>query len=191
MMIAEISLPEISLSRLLTFVGLGTAIALAISILVVSVSKQHQTGDRHHRWYSVAVYFVFLATVAVLALSSFGALIRYGHLEGYPLMTHIAAAGAFVFLLLLVAFLYLPTGAANDQPGFTAGDRWWLSRWSAWGLIGSSLIAAGTMLLSMLPLFGTESLLLVAAVHRYAGLVVVVTAIFHFYSLICIRLGYR
>ena len=106
-------------------------------------------------------------------------------------MAHIAAAGAFVFLLLLVAFLFLPSGASSGQAGFTADNRWWLSRWMAWGLIASSLVAAGTMLLSMLPLFGTDALLLVASVHRYAGLVVVVAAIFHVYSLICTRLGFR
>ncbi|MEZ6075223.1 MAG: hypothetical protein R3C56_05975 [Pirellulaceae bacterium] len=114
-----------------------------------------------------------------------------GQVLGYTLLFHVAASGGFVFLMVAIAFLYLPTGPdyADDRSG--RREIWWAARWSAWALVVSSLVAAGTMLVSMLPVLDTQGLLQMATLHRYAGLAVVVSAIFHLYSLTCARLGWR
>ncbi len=56
-------------------------------------------------------------------------------------------------------------------------------RLSAWLLILSSLVAAATMVISMLPVLDTQGLLQVATWHRWAGLVVVVSAVLHLLAL--------
>ncbi|MCR9293195.1 MAG: hypothetical protein NXI32_10780 [bacterium] len=190
-LLADLTLPDIPVAQLLTYVGVATAVVVGLSGLLVLSSNRRKSGDRHHSWLSLLAYAAFMLVVLVLAISSFGALIQNGHLDGYALMAHIAAAGAFVFLLLVVAFLFLPTGAAANTPGFTSDNRWWLTRWSAWALILASCVTAGTMLLSMLPWFGTQDLLWVASIHRYAGLAVVVSAVFHIFGLVCTRQGFR
>ena len=182
---------ELPLSELLTYIGLTVAVLIGIGALVVLTTNRRMTNHRHRRWYSVLAYICFLVTIAVLAISSFGSLLQFGHLSGYALMAHVTAAGLFVFLLLLISLFYLPSGATPQQPGFTGDQRWWVARWSAWALVLSSLLAAGTMIFSMQPLLGTSELSLVVTIHRYAGLAVVVAAIFHCYALLCTRAGLR
>ena len=47
------------------------------------------------------------------------------------------------------------------------------------------------MFLSMLPILDTQGLIEMLAVHRYAGLVVVVAAVTHLYTLLMTRMGVR
>ena len=110
---------------------------------------------------------------------------------GYALLAHVGAAGAFVFLLLLIACFYLPRGRDLLGSETTGDNRWWLARLSAWLLVISSIVTAGTMFVSMLPILDTAGLLEFAMLHRYAGLVVVVSAVVHVYALCCTKLGLR
>ena len=191
LLFGELAIPEIPFAKLLPYAGMVTGAVVGLHALLAFATKRGSSGGRTRNWWSRLCYLVFLVTIVVLAVSSFGAIIRMGHMSGYALLAHIAAAGAFVFLLLPISALYLPRGLGPDSPSTTSDERWWLARWSAWTLIVSGLTAAGTMFLSMLPVLGTESLLLVAEIHRYAGLLVVIAAIFHLYALICTRYGWR
>ena len=101
------------------------------------------------------------------------------------------AAGAFVFLLLVFALIYLPQGPPQPNATVMNAHQWWLNRWSVWALVLGSLVTAGAMFLSMLPVLDTAGLLQAARLHRYAGLFAVVAAIVHSYSLIYYRYRWR
>jgi hypothetical protein len=191
MLIAELPIIDISFPRLLMMAGIATLVALVLCTLFV-VKTNRRAEDRKGRgWLSRAIYGVFIAMIGVLAISSFGSVLLFGHLAGYALLAHLAAGGSFVFLLLAIAGLYLPLNASSGDGFLTADHRWWVARWSALLLVLSSLVAAGTMFLSMLPILDTEGLVEVATLHSYCGLVVVIAAIFHAFALLCTRLGWR
>jgi hypothetical protein len=190
-LVGELSLTGLQFERALLAAGLLTLLLLAANIFYVKSTGRQREEIHQRSWLSRLVYLIFLAVIIVLALTSFGSILQVGHMEGYALLAHIGAAGAFVFLLLAVAVLYLPLGARPGDRSYTSDDGWWLARWSAWTLVVSALITAGTMFLSMLPVLDTKGLIEVAALHRYAGLVVVVAAIFHAYALLCTRLKLR
>ena len=191
MLLADLPSLNISFTQVLIAVATIVAVVLVLSTLaLVATSRQHQRGPTRH-WLSRLVYAAFLFLIVVLAMTAFGSLLVLGHMLGYALMFHVAAAGGFVFLMVAIAFLYLPAALDKAKARDLRLDRWWVTRWSAWALVISSLVAAGTMLVSMLPLLDTDGLLQMAMLHRYAGLAVVVSAVFHLYSLICVRLGWR
>ena len=60
----------------------------------------------------------------------------------------------------------------------------WIPKVMFWLLLVSGLVVILTMLLSMLPLFGTEELHVLLDVHRYSGLLVVVVLVIHFYCVL-------
>ncbi len=186
--LADIALGGLSFSQILIPALIGSLILLGVHACITCASSRKCAKIQPRNWLIVALYFCFLGLVAALGASSFGTIIQEGHMSGYALLAHVTAAGAFTFLLLAIAWLYLPWGGEGQA---NMGNRWWLVRWSAWAMVVSGLIAAGTMFLSMLPLLGTPGLLQVAEIHRYAGLVVVVAAIAHAYALGCTRLGLR
>jgi hypothetical protein len=142
-----------------------------------------------HGWIAWLMYGAFLATVGVLAVTSLQAVLSGQALSGYALMGHVSAAGAFTFLLVAVAWLFLP--AADIDGDFQREHRWWFARWSSWLLILSALATAGTMFLSMLPLLDTAGLHQVLSVHRFAGLATVAAAVLHAFALAMTRFGFR
>ena len=60
-----------------------------------------------------------------------------------------------------------------------------------WLLLFSGLAVCLTMLLSMLPLFGTDGLEILLDIHRYAGLLAVVALVVHLYCMIIQRARLR
>ncbi|MEZ6134385.1 MAG: hypothetical protein R3C53_05685 [Pirellulaceae bacterium] len=168
--------------------ALGATLACVVAHALLAFFTSSNRSRAKLGWVRGSLYGLYLITILVLGLSSLVSVIQYGHMSGYALLGHVAAAGAFTFLLLAIAFLMLP--CSEDDPKLRT-NRWWLSRWSVWGLVISSLVAAGSMFLSMLPILDTSGLLQMAEVHRYAGLCVVIMACVHLYSLACTRMGWR
>ncbi len=191
MLLADLPSQNVSFAQVLLAVAVIVAVVLMLATLVLYITSCHYERGRGRHWFSKLVYGAFLFLTAVLAVTAFGSLLASGHVSGYPLLFHVAASGGFVFLMVAIAFLYLPTGVDETDVGSGRREIWWAPRWSAWALVISSLVAAGTMLVSMLPVLDTAGLLEMATLHRYAGLAVVVSAIFHLYSLVCVRLGWR
>jgi len=191
MLLADLPSLSISFAQVLIAVAAVVAVVLVLATLVLYTTSRLYERGRSRHWFSKLAYGAYLFLIAALALTAFGSLLVTGQVLGYALLFHVAASGGFVFLMVAIAFLYLPTGAdyADDRSG--RREIWWAARWSAWALVVSSLVAAGTMLVSMLPVLDTQGLLQMATLHRYAGLAVVVSAIFHLYSLTCARLGWR
>lgn len=191
MLIAELSNIGVSFPRLLVLAGVITAIAIAASAMFV-LSTKRQVEDRTSRnSLSRLIYAGFVVMVGGLSVTSFGSILAFGHLAGYALLAHLAAGGSFVFLLLAVSTLYLPRGVSPGHALFTADQRWWVARWSAWLLVLSGLVTAGTMFLSMLPILDTDGLVKVAALHSYSGLVAVIATVVHVFALICTQRGWR
>lgn len=186
-----VPLPQIPFWQVLVgaAAGVGAFILLHLAFALSTKVAVRHAAPRH--WFSLLVYLIFLLVVGVLAVTSFGSIWQVGHMSHYALLSHVAAAGAFTFLLLVIAVLFLPRGTEEGDRTFTADQAWWLGRWSAWLLVASGLATAGTMFLSMLPVLDTAGLLEVAELHRYAGLTTVAAAILHAYSLICTRIGLR
>ena len=60
-----------------------------------------------------------------------------------------------------------------------------------WVFLCAGLIAMLTMLVSMLPLFGSDGLEVLADIHRYAGLLAVITLFIHFYCVLLQRAQLR
>jgi hypothetical protein len=191
MLLADLTFPEIPLSAVLIGACIVVAAIVIINAVIVVPTNYKVRAGARRGIFSQLLYVVFLALIAVLAVTSFGSILQYGHLSGYALLAHIGAAGAFVFLLVAIAWLYLPRGYGAPLSAKRGEDRWWLARWSAWILIVSSIASAATMFASMLPLLDTEGLLEFAAWHRYVGVLVVMAAIVHLYAMLCTRLGWR
>lgn len=185
------SLSEISFAQLLLGVGVTLVVWLAVATLIIYATRADDPPQPRRHWLSRLIYVSYLVLIAVLAASSFGAILQTGHVSGDALLVHVAAAGGFVFLMVAIAFLYLPSAGDGRSVRARAFSRWWAARWSAWGLVASSLVAAASMLVSMLPVLDTQGLVSIASVHRYAGVAVVATAILHVYCLLCQRWGWR
>jgi hypothetical protein len=130
------------------------------------------------------IYLLFATTVAVLSLTSFGSILKQGHMNNYAMIAHASMGGVFVVLLLAIAWIYLPAGVELVE-------RWWGERWTAWLLVLASLITAGSMIVCMLPILGTPELISATTIHRFAGLATVAALLFHSFSLLAGKLGYR
>lgn len=157
------------------------------------------------------IYLGLFVSVIVLAVTSFYAVIAHGAMHGWFLLIHVLAAGAFVGAFALIALLWaVPNLFGRGRPGrATSNDDdddddddaedalpasrrqrfGGLAKLAFWAMLITGVVTAGTMLLSMLPVFGTDDMLDLIAVHRYAGLALVVAVIIHFYLLVMGRFG--
>ncbi len=104
-----------------------------------------------------------------------------GHLEGFYLFFHMAGSGLFLAVLPLwsiTLYSYEAVGAAVtggvEVPAHVRVGCG-LRRICVAAFLLSALVVAGTMLLSMLPLFGTEGLEELLVVHKYSGAVAAIS----------------
>jgi cytochrome b subunit of formate dehydrogenase len=67
----------------------------------------------------------------------------------------------------------------------------WIPRVMFWIFLLAGFVVLVTMLVSMLPLFGSEGLEILLDLHRYAGLLAVVTLFIHFYCVLLQRAQLR
>lgn len=164
---------------------LGIA-ALVLCLLATYYFKYHLRRQpiKNRNWLFRIVYAAFLVAIVVLSMTSFGSILRMGVMQHYALLAHMSAAGAFVFLLLPVSCIYLPSSLRVSR-------TWWLESCSAWVLVIGSLTTAASMMIGMLPAMNTAALLQLTEVHRYAGLTAAVAAVAHVSSLLLQRMGTR
>ena len=142
------------------------------------------------------MYLGTLASVTVLGVTSFVAMIRFGALGGWWLFIHMFGAGAFTVVLPVLALTWCQANRfgcsaqpAGDQGQSPASRFPCLAKAMFWVILAAGLVVTGTMLLSMLPLFGTHGLELLLDIHRYAGLAVVAALILHLYAALLPRFG--
>jgi hypothetical protein len=194
LLLADAGVPAgISFHTVLPYVLVG---ALVLVVLHLLVFRTGSGKAGRWNWWERLLYLATIVSVAVLAVTSFGALLRYGAVDGWPLFAHMFGAGAFVTILPLLALTWCEANRFGE-PSRAAGDRdtqprfYWFSKAMYWTLLVAGLVVTMTMLLSMLPLLGTDGLHTMLAVHRWSGLVIVVALIFHLYSVLRRRVGTR
>jgi hypothetical protein len=175
---------------------LVVVLLVVVGHLLLTLARR-QGGVARPKWniWEWLIYLGTLASVAVLALTSFVGMLRFGVLGGWWLFIHMVGAGAFTVALPLWAITWCeahrfgqPAQAADSATPVPARFLG-LAKVMFWVLLASGLVVSGTMLLSMLPLFGTHGLEVLLAVHRLAGLVAVAAAILHVYAAVLPRLG--
>jgi hypothetical protein len=186
---------------------LGVAMGVILLHFVASLVLRPTAPRRTAKWnlWEKLIYTVTLLALGVLAVTSFYSVLAMGHMLGWMLYVHLLGAGAFVVLLLLVALTWAhasrfsgpksaasDTGTAGASIGTSAVPRFgWLAKVSFWVMLAAGVATAGTMLVSMLPLLDTVAMQNMIALHRYAGLVLVVAVIFHLYGVWLGKLGLR
>ena len=126
-------------------------------------------------------------------LLGFYAVLAVGTLGGCMLFAHMFGAGLFTVILPLLALTWCEANGcmgAEGAPeaGPPAARFLGLSKAMFWVMLTAGLVVTGTMLLSMLPVFGTHGLEVLLEIHRWSGLVVVVATLLHLYSALLTRL---
>ena len=184
--------------------------ALLLLHLLVSLAKGHRPV--RPRWHIITklIYIGAIVAVLILGVTSFYAVLSHGAMHGWFLFLHLIGAGAFVVFLLLVAVMWavpskLCTGSCATSPvadddaqaqaqaqaqahAPTASRFHCLTKLAFWLLLISGVVTAGTMLLSMLPVLGTQQMNQMITIHRYAGLVLVIATIVHLYTVVLSKL---
>jgi len=178
----------------LPFVLICTAGLIVLHLIITFVRRGQRVERPPWSLWEKLVYLATLVSVAGLGVTSFFTVMRFGAMHGWALFAHMVAAGMFTFVLPVLAITWCgvnrfavqsgPEKDSEDAPRF-----FWLPRATFWVILAGGLVVTLTMLLSMLPVFGTEGLQSLLDVHRYAGLVVVVAMILHLYSVTIQCLG--
>ncbi len=188
--LAELLVSPVLFSDVLKFSLVAVLVLLILGAFFTLATNRRHVETRRRSWASLLVFVGFFGVVAILGATSFGSILQSEVMSGYALLAHVTAAGAFTFLLVAVSAMFLPRYSQLEE-AFRFEHRWWLARWSAWLLMLSSLIVAGTMFLSMLPVLDTNGLRQVLEVHRYAGLATVISAVLTAAAIVCTRFGWR
>jgi hypothetical protein len=199
--------------RVLTVTLIFTT-ALIVVHLVWTIARPKRPGPRK-RWgiWESLVYIGALGCVLLLALTSFGAMARFGAIGGWALFVHMVGAGMFTTVLPVIALTWAaahwcccdcrdktemnPCRGDDEAEGHTVGNEptvghfFWLAKLCFWTILAAGWVVTMTMLISMLPLFGTDGLNALLNVHRYAGLIVVVALILHLYAVVLRCVGLR
>ena len=207
--------PAAQYPRIVTYALIATAGLLALH-LIVSLSRGK--GAPRPRWWLIGrlVYLGLVAAVAILGTTAFYSVLAHGAMHGWALLLHLVGAGAFVVTFALVAIAWAPwnhcrprsaqgacdltvagassatvSPAATDAKPQAAKPQKFapLTKLSFWLMLVSGVATAGTMLISMLPLLGTDEMSQMIDVHRYAGLVLVIATVVHFYTIVLGKLG--
>jgi len=203
-MLAELNLATIGMAGnasgiflgILPLALLGVLVVAVVPLIWVVVRRRGAVPRSSWGWWACLVYLGTLASVAVLGITSFVAMIRFGILGGWWLFIHMFGAGVFTFVLPLLAVTWCeanrfgrppqPAGAeGQEQPARFLR----LAKFMFWVILAAGLIVIVTMILSMLTVFGTEGLTLLLDIHRYAGLAVVAATVLHLYAALLPRFG--
>ena len=203
-MLAELNIAAIGTAgsaSALFLVLLPTALLVVLVVivahLILVLSRRRASVPRSPwGWWAWLVYLGTLASVAVLGITSIVAMLKYGALGGWWLFVHMFGAGAFTFVLPLLAVTWCEASRFGrpSQPAGAEGQEQpsrflRLAKTMFWVILAAGLIVIGTMILSMLPVFGTGGLELLLDIHRYAGLALVAATVLHLYAALLPRFG--
>ncbi len=112
-----------------------------------------------------------LACGVILSLTGFGPGLAGSHLQGFPLMMHVGCAPVF---LLCVAFLAVTSARANDLSIAIN-----LRAICFWILLVLALPLTLSIVLSMVPLFGTHGQEVLYCLHKAMAAPFAVTAVLY------------
>ncbi len=180
----------------LPLASLGVVVVIVAHLILVLARRRGSVPRSPWGWWAWLVYLGTLASVAILGITSFVAMIQFGALGGWWLFIHMFGAGAFTFVLPLLAVTWCEAnrfGRLRQAAGAEGQEQparfLRLAKAMFWVILVAGLIVIGSMILSMLPVFGTHGLELLLAIHRYAGLAVVAATVLHLYATLLPRFG--
>ncbi|NOX53256.1 MAG: hypothetical protein GXP27_02225 [Planctomycetes bacterium] len=203
--------------RFLPLVGwifLGAVIAMALHACGGWAARRRGYAappPARWNWWERLLYAVAVLALLDLSVTAFYGMAVHGHLGGWWLLAHMVGAGTFLGVLPFLALTWCrpccfelsprPDNAKTQEsqgeahevtPAMAFPPRRfsWLGKLTFWLMMISGIVVAGTMLLSMLPLFGTHTLEELLDLHRYSGLVLATAALLHLYSVCANRLGF-
>lgn len=188
--------PGEAFGEILPYALLGAVVLVALHLVLSLFGRPAAVAKARWNLWEKLVYLAASGSIAVLGATAFFAVMRFGALEGWLLFAHMFGAGAFVAILPVLGITWCEAnrfgGRRVDAGEETAPARFfWVPKVMFWIVLTSGLVVTATMLLSMLPLFGTDGQHCLLDIHRYSGLVAVVAIIFHFYSIMLQRFGLR
>jgi hypothetical protein len=177
-------------------VALIAAVILVVVHLFLAVvgGRAPRARKRFNIWEKL-VYLATLVSVAILGVTSFYTVFRFGGMHGWWLFAHMFGAGAMTGVLPLVALTWCGANRFGRAP--QSGDEeaplprfFGTARVLFWLFLLAGFIVMITMLVSMLPIFGSDGLRVLLDIHRYAGLLAVVTLFLHLYCVLlqCLQL---
>jgi hypothetical protein len=116
------------------------------------------------------VYGIGLLALLALAGTGLAGKFAFDHLSGWLLFSHMLVAPLFVIGLAGMAALWARHcrfDALQEQPGLLRGGQ----KVIFWIALAAGLTAVSTMLLAMVPLFGTEGQVSLVEIHEYSAYV--------------------
>lgn len=180
--------------QILPFAFAGVVVIMVLHLVVALILRGSPAERKRWNLWDILIYLGLLGCVAVLAVTSFVEVLRHGELGGWPLFFHMFGAGTFTAVLTLFALSWAhlnqfevgPSTGAVPPPKFS-----WLPKLMFWVIIASGLVVTMTMLIGMLPIFGSDGFHVLLDIHRYSGLIVVLAVVLHFYAVTVHRIGLR
>ncbi len=133
------------------------------------------------RWLYILIYLAAILSMLVLAGTGLVFAVINRPLSGYMLMVHVTAAPVFMLALAAVAIISANMCRISKTDWqVNACSRGW-SKILFWLVISCAPVVILSMILSMVPLFGTAGQVFLYELHRYSALVMTVSSILLFY----------
>ncbi len=178
--------------QILPYAFVGVVVIVVLHFVIAMIFRGAPSERKKWNLWDILIYLGTVACVVLLGATSFVEVIRHGELGGWALFFHMCGAGALTAMLPILALSW----AHYNQFGVSAASPlppkfYWLPKLMFWLILASGLVVTMTMLISMLPIFGSDGLHVLLDIHRYSGLVVVLALVVHLYSVAAQRLGMR
>lgn len=159
--------------RIVSIVGIVGMTALMYHVRRTSNGKGVSEG--YVICVRTVVAFLTLACALLLAFSGFTATIIGRPMTGYFLLGHVAVGGVFIVCLAATALWWAEAhGASNlkDAEGSGVARKAFF-----WCFVAFGCGSAVTILLGMVPVFGSEGVAVLSELHRWCALLVVMAGI--------------
>ncbi len=134
--------------------------------------------------FRMLVYLAAIACFAVLLFTGFfPKLVLKETISGYWLMAHATAAPPFIACVAILALMWPGHSSLKEDSGQKRpfGEHEFGLRLAFWIVMALSLPLIMSIVLSMLPVYGTHMQEVMADLHRYTALVVAGAAIIYIY----------
>jgi hypothetical protein len=141
--------------------SLALAVIMVLHLVIALVLRGSPADRKKWNLWDILIYLGTLGCVAVLAVTSFVEVLRHGELGGWPLFFHMFGAGAFTAILPLLALSWAHLNQFRRWPEHrrnSAAQVQLASQADVLGDPGERTVVTMTMLLSMLPVFGSDGL---------------------------------
>jgi hypothetical protein len=174
----------------------AVAVLIILHLILALLGGRAPRARQRFNWWEKLVYLGALVSVAGLGFTSFYTVLRFGGMHGWWLFAHMFGAGALTAILPLAALTWCGASRFGRSSPHASDESdlprfFWLPRVMFWLFLLAGLAVMLTMLISMLPIFGTDGLEILLDLHRYTGLLAVVALLIHCYCVVLQRAQLR